>query len=407
MRSSLVVAVAIATALESAPSPRSRWGGGGEAPDTIVAQPPAARVSERSAGGAAGGQGELASWATPTLEHRWQFPQDHWAKPDYRNEWWYFTGQLEDDAGARYGFQLTIFRIGLLRERPAIASTWATRGAVMGHAALSELATGTHRFSEVLWRDVPLLGGFGAFPDPVLAWAHAPAGTDGRWTVAWNGEAFDLAFEDRAQGLSLRLATRPEKPLAFQGPNGLSRKSAREGFASLYTSFTRLAATGTLSAGGRTRPVKGRAWMDRELSSSQLAPGQVGWDWFALQLADGRDLMLYVLRRADGGADFRSATLVAADGVTAWLGPDEWSVRATSRWRSPATRADYPHGWEVVVRGERLRVEPAFAGQENVSRLARLHYWEGAVRVVRPDGEPAGEGYVELTGYGERNRPPL
>jgi len=245
------------------------------------------------------------------------------------------------------------------------------------------------------------------FPDPGIAWARAPAGTDGRWTVTWNGAGFDLAFVDRAQGTALRLSTRPEKPLVFQGPNGVSRKSAAEGYASLYTSFTRLAAEGEVTEGGARRKVRGLAWMDRERSSSQLAPGQVGWDWFALQLADGRDLMLYVLRRADGTADFRSATLVAADGAAAWLAPGEWSARATGRWKSPATGAEYPASWEVEVRGERFRVEPAFAAQENVSRLAGLHYWEGAVRILRPDGAPAGQGYVELTGYGARNRPPL
>jgi predicted secreted hydrolase len=348
-----------------------------------------------------------AAWTQPSADHRWRFPQDHWADPGYRNEWWYFTGHLEAEDGERFGFQFTIFRVGLLPSRPALDSAWATPGAVMGHAAVGDLSRGEHRFSEVLWRDAPLLGGFGTFPDPVIAWARAPAGTDARWTVTWNGSGFDLAFEDRAKGTALRLSTRPEKPLVFQGPNGLSRKSSAEGYASLYTSFTRLAAHGTVTAAGQERKVKGRAWMDREQSSSQLGPGQVGWDWFALQLADGRDLMLYLLRRADGTADFRSATLVGRDGATAWLAPGEWSVRATARWKSPTTGAQYPSAWEVDVQGERLRIEPAFAAQENVSRLAGLHYWEGAVRILRPDGAAAGEGYVELTGYGERNRPPL
>jgi len=346
-------------------------------------------------------------WLQPSADHVWRFPQDHWASPGFKNEWWYFTGHLEAEDGAHLGFQLTLFRIGLLPEAPPLDSAWAARGVVMGHAVIGDLSRHEHRFSEVLWRDAPLLGGFGVFPDPGIAWARAPAGTDGRWTVTWNGAGFDLAFVDRAQGTALRLSTRPEKPLVFQGPNGVSRKSAAEGYASLYTSFTRLAAEGEVTEGGARRKVRGLAWMDRERSSSQLAPGQVGWDWFALQLADGRDLMLYVLRRADGTADFRSATLVAADGAAAWLAPGEWSARATGRWKSPATGAEYPASWEVEVRGERFRVEPAFAAQENVSRLAGLHYWEGAVRILRPDGAPAGQGYVELTGYGARNRPPL
>jgi predicted secreted hydrolase len=350
-------------------------------------------------------------WLQPSANHAWRFPEDHWAKPGYRNEWWYLTGHLEDvgDPARRFGFQFTFFRVGIVPRRPELDSAWASPGAVMGHAAIGDLAARRHAFSEVLWRDAPLLGGFGAHPDPLLAWARAPAGTDGRWTLSWNGEGFDLAFEDRAAGTALRLTTRPRKPLAFQGPNGVSRKSSAAGFASLYYSFTRLDAEGTIRVGGAERRVRGKAWMDREMSSSQLAPGQVGWDWFALQLADGRDLMLYVLRRADGAADFRSATLVAADGRPEWLDPGSWSVRTTSRWKSPRTGAEYPAGWEVEVpsRGVRVRVAPAFADQENVSRLAGLHYWEGAVTVTAPDGRASGEGYVELTGYGEKNRPPL
>jgi predicted secreted hydrolase len=349
------------------------------------------------------------TWKLPAGDHAWRFPEDHWAKPAYRNEWWYFTGHLEDldDPARRFGFQLTFFRVGVLPRAPDLPSSWASRGAVMGHAAIVDLATGEHRFSEVLWREIPPLGGFGAHPDPILAWARAPAGAAGRWSLAWNGAGFDLAFDDPAKGTALRLATRPERPLVFQGPNGLSRKSRSEGFASLYYSFTRLAAEGSVTAGGRARRVRGRAWMDRELSSSQLAPGQAGWDWFALQLADGRDLMLYVLRRAGGEVDFRSATLVGASGVAEHLAPDEWSVRSTARWRSPRTGADYPAAWEIEVRGMRLRVKPRVADQENDARLAGLHYWEGAVEVTAAGGEPAGEGYVELTGYGERNRPPL
>jgi predicted secreted hydrolase len=349
------------------------------------------------------------TWLAPRADHDWSFPRDHFAKPGYRNEWWYFTGHLADadDPARRYGFQVTFFRVGILPAAPDLGSALATRGAVMVHAAIGDLARGEHRFSEVLWREVPLLGGFGAAPGPEVAWARAPAGAPGRWTLDWNGSGFDMAFHDPASGTGLRLSTRPERPLVFQGPNGLSRKADAAGYASLYYSFTRLAAEGTITVGGRTLSVSGRAWMDREVSSSQLAPGQVGWDWFALQLADGRDLMLYLLRREDGTVDFASATRVGTDGAVEHLGREAFSVRPTSRWRSPRSGVEYPAAWDVEIRGERLRVEPAFADQENVSRLAGLHYWEGAVKVTRADGAPAGEGYVELTGYGDRNRPPL
>jgi len=365
----------------------------------------------------------LAGWLAPQRAgannfhpadpaHRWSFPADFRAHPGYRNEWWYFTGTLaaEDDPGRRLGFQLTFFRVGLAPSAPALPSAWATADAVMVHAAVTDVSRGTHLFSEVLWRAIPLLGGFPEAPDPVLAWARAPPGTDARWEVRMERGGFRLAMRDGAQGLALDLSLEPRKPPALQGPNGLSRKSGSEGYASLYVSLTRLETAGTIELDGRRLAVRGEAWMDRELGSSQLAPDQVGWDWWSLRLRDGRDLMLYVLRRKDGSASWRSGTLVDRLGRVKLLAPEEWSVRATGSWRSESSGAIYPSGWEVSVPGEAIRValSPEVRAAENRSALVPgLFYWEGPVTAKDGRGEPAGEGYVELTGYGERSRPPL
>lgn len=351
------------------------------------------------------------AWRPADPAHRWEFPRDHWAHPDHRNEWWYFTGTLAavGDPDRRLGYQLTFFRVGLSPEPPALDSAWAASQAVMGHAAVTDLRAGTHRFSEVLWRASPLLGGFGAPPDPVLAWARAPAGTAGRWTLRLEDGAFHLAMRDDARGIALALVARPAKPLVLQGPNGYSRKAGEAGYASLYYSFTRLATEGTLTVNGETLRVRGESWMDKEYGSSQLAPAQVGWDWWSLRLADGRDLMLYVLRRADGSADWRNGTLVGRDGRARVLAPGEWTVEARGTWQS-RRGARYPAGWALAVPGEGIRVvaTPEVAAAENVSALAGgISYWEGPVRLTDGEGRDAGEGYVELTGYGEGTRPPL
>jgi predicted secreted hydrolase len=354
-----------------------------------------------------------SGWLAADPAWSWSFPRDHHAHPRHRNEWWYFTGTLAaaGDPGRRFGYQLTFFRIGIAPDPPALDSALATGQAVMVHAAVTDVASGRHLFSEVLWRAAPLYGGFGADGDPLLAWARAPAGTDGTWTLRLEGHGgFRLVVRDAARGLALDLAVRPEKPIALQGPNGFSRKAEAEGYASLYYSMTRLATDGTLTAGGEPVGVRGTSWMDRELGSSQLAPSQVGWDWWSLRLDDGRDLMLYVLRRADGSADFRRATLVEAGGRVRVLAPGEWSVLARGSWTSRRTGARYPQGWSVTIPGERiaLLVDPLVSDAENVSSLAAgLSYWEGPVRLTGPDGRPAGEGYAELTGYGERSRPPI
>jgi predicted secreted hydrolase len=352
-------------------------------------------------------------------DHPWSFPRDHFARPGYRTQWWYFTGLVTTAEGRRLGFQVTFFRVGLLPSPQPFDSAWSTSGAVMAHLAVTDLAAGRHRFAEVVWREAPLLAGFGAPPGPAVAFAQAPPGTAGRWTLdldpssaqaqAADGQGtWRVQARDDVEGLALALTLRPTAALVLQGPNGYSRKAAAPGFASEYYSQPRLAVEGTVSLDGRPAAVRGEAWMDREVGSSQLGPGQVGWDWFALRLADGRDLMLYVLRRADGEADWRNGTLVEPGGRVRYLGPEDWEVEATGRWRSP-DGVDYPSGWRVRVPSAALEltVEPEVAGAENRSRLVRgLRYWEGPVRALR-DGRPAGEGYVELAGRGAGSRLPL
>jgi len=352
-------------------------------------------------------------WATAAPGYVWSFPQDHWAHRDYRIEWWYFTGHLEtDDAPQKkLGFQLTLFRIGLTRAAPTLDSDWAASTVLLGHAALTDKDGQRHRFAEVLYRETPFLAGFGTYPDPQLAWSRAPAGTDGIWRIrATSDGGFALEARDDTQGFAYDILLEPKKPLVLQGPNGLSRKAEAEGSASLYYSFTRLGATGDVELDGRRHAVRGQAWMDHEFSTSQLTAEQVGWDWFSLQLEDGRDLMLYSLRRADGSPDFARGTIVGQDGGARLLGAGEWTARSTERWTSPRSRGRYPARWVVTVPSERLELEirPTVADQENSGRLAfGLHYWEGSVTVHDSTGRAVGVGYVELTGYAPKSRPPL
>jgi predicted secreted hydrolase len=354
------------------------------------------------------------AWLTADPGYRWSFPRDHGTHPGYQNEWWYFTGHLEsvDPPGGRFGYQLTLFRIGLLPAPPPLQSRWASANLLMGHAAITDLARGEHHFSELLFREMPDLAGFGAVGGAggsTIAWSRAPAGTDGVWQVRWEGDRFELEMADQERGMAFSLKARPVRPVVFQGPNGFVRKAQAPGHASLYTSVTRLETQGTLTVGDQRWTVKGLSWMDQEFGSNQLAPEVAGWDWYSLQLADGRDLMLYVMRRKDGGVELRNGTLVGQDGRVRYLAAGDWSVRAEGSWTSRASKTSYPAGWAVEVPGEglHLQLRPNLADQENRAALAGIHYWEGSVQVLDGGGRPFGQGYVELTGHGQGNRPPL
>jgi predicted secreted hydrolase len=354
--------------------------------------------------------GDGGDWTAARPDYAWSFPRDHWAHPAFRNEWWYFTGQLTDvaDSSRHFGYQFTLFRIGVLRRAPSLASDWSAQMLVMGHAAVTDIGAGTHRFSEVVYRAIPLLGGFGEPGDSLLAWSRGPAGTDERWTLRWN-DGFQFRMADRRQDLAFDLRTTAEKPLVLQGPNGFSAKNAGGTIASQYYSFTRLATEGTLRAGGRTFAVRGATWMDKEFGSNQRARGEAGWDWFSLQLDDGREVMLYLMRDTSGQTSWSSGTLVPRHGAPRSLDGAAFSVRATDHWTSDTTKATYPSRWTIVLPGEQLALDvvPLVADQENRSALLRrLFYWEGAV-AVRADGRTVGRGYVELVGYGKGLRPAL
>ena len=348
----------------------------------------------------------IEPWKMAEADYPWSFPEDHWPRDGYKTEWWYFTGHLEGANGVRFGYQFTFFRVGLTPTINELNSNWIAKDVIMGHASISDLSTGRHLFSEVIYRATPLLGGFGAFPDSVIAWCRGPAGTDGNWSLRWNGAAFDFEMIDRVQEMAFSLSTQPGKPLIFQGPNGFSQKG--EGTASQYYSFTRLATEGTIRLGDTEHQVKGESWMDKEFGSNQLAENQVGWDWFSLQLEDGRDVMLYMLRDRAGGVDFARGTVVSKDGEARHLGREAFVVEATESWKSPSGDTTYPSRWRIRLPVEDLEIEvvPELANQENRSkRVKSVYYWEGAVKVLSKDGEQLGKGYVELVGYGSGSRP--
>jgi predicted secreted hydrolase len=329
-----------------------------------------------------------AGFARATGIREFSFPRDHGPHPEYRNEWWYVTGNLDDEAGRRYGFQLTLFRIGLAPGRSERPSNWATNQVWMAHLALTDVAGEEFHAAERFARggDIALAG---ATQGPVSVWLEdwrLARDDDDGWRIEAKTDAFDLDLQ-----------LDPRKPPVLQGDRGLSRKSEAAGNASHYYSLTRLAADGRVSLNGEWRPVDGLAWMDREWSTSALGEHQVGWDWFALQLDDGRDLMYYRLRRDDGSVDPLSAgSLVAADGAKRPLAHDEVSVEVLDRWTSEAGTT-YPSRWRIQVHGIEglLEVVPVMNAQElDVS----VRYWEGAVDVLR-DGARIGRGYVELAGY--------
>ena len=322
--------------------------------------------------------------------YSWHFPRDHGAHKAFRNEWWYLTGNLTDNEGAKYGFQLTIFRNGISRASRSRNSNWSVHDVYMGHFTVTDIGNEQFYQHETFSRDS--LGLAGSSDTHLDVWID-------NWFIRQNGESINIAAESSDVRLELNLKSL--KPIVLQGEEGFSMKTAEGTGASHYYSISRMEAKGSLTFRGIDREVTGLAWMDREWSSSSLGQKHSGWDWFALHLADGSDLMCYNIRLAEGGIDVTSGgTFISRLGKVTKIGHDEVLLTTLSYWTSPTTNARYPSEWTIRVDalGIDIHVEPMMASQE-------LHgvfrYWEGAVACSQSDPTAGSQctGYVELTGY--------
>jgi len=321
------------------------------------------------------------------------FPTDHGPHPGYKTEWWYFTGNLTGPDAQPYGYELTIFRLGLTPPDTAVdasAADWRTNQLYMAHFAVTDGGAETFHAFERFQRGGAGLAG--AQADPFRVWLDD-------WSMTGTTEAtFPMQLQAQEQGIGIDLTLRPTKPRVLQGNRGLSQKGPGTGNASYYYSYTRLATEGHLTLRGDTLAVTGQSWLDREWSTSALGPDQEGWDWFSLQLDDGRDLMYYQLRQTDGSpSTFSEGVIVGPDGATQRLDRSDVTVEVLDTWTSPDGTYTYPVEWTLRVPNEDidLKITPVIPNQElDVS----VRYWEGAVRV---EGSATGRGYVEMTGYGE------
>ena len=340
--------------------------------------------------------GDTTGYARAETVRDFAFPADHGPHPEFKAEWWYVTGNVRatDGTARRFGVQFTVFRSALAppSDRPDRASDWAADQLYMAHVGIGDVAAERFYHSERFARGAAGLAGASA--EPVTAFL-GPVRLEG---VGDASGPVSFRVEGEAEGAAFRLTARPRKPIVFQGDRGLSQKGAGAGNASYYYAQTRMETSGTVTLpDGEAVPVEGLTWLDREWSTSALAPGQVGWDWFALHLDDGRDLMLYQLRRTDGSKDpLSKGSLVAEDGTKRHLSAGEYRLEPLGTWASP-NGGDYPVRWRLTVPAEGidLEVTAAFPAQE---LDATIRYWEGAVDVA---GSVGGVGFLEMTGYAD------
>jgi predicted secreted hydrolase len=337
---------------------------------------------------------DITGYARAVGPYDWQFPPDFGAHPDFQTEWWYYTGNLADSTGRRFGYQFTIFRRAIAPVAKDTGSEWRASQVYMAHFTVTDVAGDAFYHQQSFSRGAAGLAG--ATADPRY---HV-------WLDDWQVLAHDdgaavVTITAAADAVAVNLTLEQVKPVALQGDGGLSPKSGEPGSASYYYSLSRLLTEGTITIQDTVYTVTGTSWKDHEFSTSALGDLAQGWDWFGLQLDDNRELMLGQIRLVDGGIQPEfGGLLIYPDGSTRKLDSDDFTLVVTDTWQSPHTGATYPAGWAITLdvgaaAPLNLALTPLISDQE-LHGTGNVDYWEGAVRI---SGDATGYGYAELTGY--------
>jgi predicted secreted hydrolase len=322
-----------------------------------------------------------------TPDHSVTLPRDLYYKSGYRVQWWYFTGHLFDQEEREFGYELTFFTVHVQDRN--YDSRFGINTIYISHFALSDIFEKKFYFADQADR-----GAFG-FAAALREKLDVKVGKN---RVHGDEKIFLTAAHD---AMSLDLQLQPTKPFVLNGQNGYSRKSEESPLiASLYFSSTNISTKGRIQIGNRTYAVTGISWFDREISTMPLGENKSGWDWFSIQLNDSREIMLYLIRNADGSIDpYSSGTFVYKDGTYRNLTRDDFLVTPMSYYRSEKTGIQYPARWSVAIPSEDIRIiiTPLLQDQEILAyRTTYNVYWEGSCKV---EGTSHGRAYVELTGY--------
>jgi predicted secreted hydrolase len=333
---------------------------------------------------------------------------------DRLTEWWYYTGHLAgrgtDGSNHEFGFEYVIFRA----ERGSFPTSWASHLAITDetgdrflYAQRLEVGEGVDRSPRDAdgtpsGFDLLITGQDPADETTFNRPAWSMTGSDGRDDLSASLSTAEAVAAGSPRGLGLRLSIGQRKPPALHDRDGWIDFGPAGG--SYYYSRTAMEANGTITLDGADIPVTGTAWFDHQWGDF-ISVGGGGWDWFALNLDDGTDLTLSLVRDADGSYPLIYGTVVDPDGTARHLERDAFTVEVTDHWTSPLTGAEYPAGWTIGIPGEddlRIELRPTVAAQELDTRATTgVIYWEGSQVVggTRAGAPIGGKAYVELTGY--------
>jgi predicted secreted hydrolase len=284
-------------------------------------------------------------------------------------EWWYYNGHLITETGKRYSFHDAVF----------LVNSGVTH--MVNHVSLADYQTGRRYIDQRGTEGNLSAGAYDYFNF-----------TTGDWSMSGSNGIDKLRTSTPEFGFNLGLTS--TQPPVFHGRDGIISLAAAG--SSYYYSRPRMAISGTLKINGETRSVKGLAWFDHQWGD--FSTGQLGWDWFSLQLDNNSDIMIYQLRDKTNKPILYTGS-ITENGKTGLLGESDFSLRPGKKWTSNKTGISYPVEWQINIPGKNiaLTTRGILNDSEFDAKLTTYNiYWEGAVEVT---GTHTGQGFMELSGY--------
>jgi predicted secreted hydrolase/uncharacterized membrane protein len=308
-----------------------------------------------------------------------ELPADDAFLPSQPVQWWYWTGHLKTKATAEepsreFGFEVVFFTFDtliIMRDQ-------------LVQAAVTDIKNNSFHFNEHIVFSLPnkIPNGF-----------NMTSGSKNTVTaVGGNGHDVLHAQVD-GYTLDLKLDSTKEPVLHYGG----DAHPYRAGGFTYYYSREHMATTGTIKVNGKTYEVEGFSWFDRQYGDL-LRIITKGWQWFAIELDDNRQIMVYDILGKSNEVE-QTASVTDASGKTRVIPRQDFTVKILGKWKSPHTKCVYPSGWEVTIEGETFTVMPQVLDQELRVKhgfWAGPEYWEGTNTVTGPVN---GRAYVELNGF--------
>ncbi|MCW8931146.1 MAG: carotenoid biosynthesis protein [Gammaproteobacteria bacterium] len=303
-----------------------------------------------------------------------ELPADDAFLPNQEVQWWYWTGHLKTEQGREFGFETVFFTFD---------SFFIMRDQLI-QTAVTDVQDNSFHFNEFIEFYLP---------KKLDKKFNLNAGDNNQVSAIGGGGKDKIHFEVDNYVVDLKMEE-VKKPALHYG--GDAHPYVFGGF-TYYYSRVHMKTSGTIKIDDEIFEVSGTTWFDRQYGDLYQAIVQ-GWQWFAIELDDNRQIMLYDILGKTAEVE-KSGSITDAQGNTRLLSRHEFSVKTLGKWKSPHTGCTYPSGWEVTVDEMKLTIMPQVKDQELRVKhhfWAGPEYWEGTNTV---SGDVNGRAYVELNGF--------